>query len=92
MHDHDHEKGGTGLGAVAANAHASDPVREHGWDLPEGVEKGTSGKGNADYRRAEEMEPAKADEVAAERFQDMNGMQQLSKKRKKENKSNQSCL
>lgn len=68
MHDHDHKKGGTGLGAVAANANARDPVREHGWDLPEGVEKGTRGKGNEDFPGAEDMEPVKADEVAAERF------------------------
>jgi hypothetical protein len=66
MHAHDHKKG-SGLGAVAANVNASDPVRKHGWDLPEGVEKGSRGKGNADYPGAEERVPAKADEVAAER-------------------------
>lgn len=59
---------------MAANANASDPVtEEHGWDLSEGVEKGTRGKGNADYPGAE-MEPAKVDEVAAEKFFEMNGM------------------
>lgn len=68
MHDRAHKKEGTGLGAIAANVNAGDPVREHGWDLPEGVEKGTRGKGSADYPGAEEKEPAKADEVAAERF------------------------
>ncbi|PTB44909.1 hypothetical protein M441DRAFT_158208 [Trichoderma asperellum CBS 433.97] len=67
MHEHGRKKEGAGLGAVAANANASDPVREHGWDLPEGVEKGTKGKGSSDWPGAEEREAVKADEVAAER-------------------------
>lgn len=59
MHDRAHKKEGTGLGAIAANVNKNDP---------EGVKKGVRGKGNADYPGAEEREPAKADEVAAERF------------------------
>lgn len=67
-HAHDHKGGGAGLGAIAANANKTDPVREHGWDLPEGVERGMKGKGSEDWPVAEEREPVKAEEVASERF------------------------
>lgn len=52
----------TGLAGVGANA--KDPVREHGWDLPEGVEKGST---DPELAGAEEREPVTADQLAAER-------------------------
>ncbi|KAL7804081.1 hypothetical protein V8C43DRAFT_4538 [Trichoderma afarasin] len=67
-HPHGHKEAGAGLGAIAANVNKSDPVREHGWDLPEGVEKGTRGKVGESLAGAEGVEPVKADEVASERF------------------------
>ncbi|OTA92226.1 hypothetical protein M434DRAFT_21993 [Hypoxylon sp. CO27-5] len=54
----------TGLEGVGASV--SDSMRQKGADLPEGVEKGTRGKGSADYPSASERIPASAEEVAAE--------------------------
>lgn len=56
MHPGKRKKERSGLEGVGANG-AKDPVREHGWDLPEGVEKGTKGKHNPDWPGAEEREP-----------------------------------
>ncbi|KAH0531450.1 hypothetical protein TsFJ059_000279 [Trichoderma semiorbis] len=67
-HPHGHKEAGAGLGAIAANVNKTDPVREHGWDLPEGVEKGTRGKVGESLTGAEGVEPVKADQVASERF------------------------
>ncbi|KAL7948047.1 hypothetical protein V8C42DRAFT_273030 [Trichoderma barbatum] len=67
MHPHGHKEAGAGLGAIEANVNKTDAVREHGWDLPEGVEKGAKGKGSEDWPGAEDREPVKADEVASER-------------------------
>ena len=55
----------TGLAGVGVEP-TRDPVREMGWDLPEGVEKGKKGKHTRDWPGAEERMPATADEVAAE--------------------------
>ncbi|KAI1453236.1 hypothetical protein F4805DRAFT_383619 [Annulohypoxylon moriforme] len=55
----------TGLEGVGSSI--GDTVRQKGADLPEGVEKGTSGKGSADYPSASERIPTSAEEVAAER-------------------------
>ena len=60
------EKEGTGLVGVGAEPR-SDPVRERGGDLPEGVEKGAKGKHTTDWPGAEERMPVTADELAAER-------------------------
>ncbi|KAI1372514.1 hypothetical protein F4677DRAFT_264463 [Hypoxylon crocopeplum] len=50
-----------GVGAVVG-----DSVRQKGADLPEGVEKGSKGKGSAEYPSATERIPVSAEEVAAE--------------------------
>lgn len=51
-------------GLVGAGANAKDPVQEHGWDRPEGVEKGPSAPRQPG---AEEREPVTAEELAAQR-------------------------
>ncbi|KAL7956356.1 hypothetical protein V8C34DRAFT_288813 [Trichoderma compactum] len=65
-HPRARKEAGEGPGGIEANANRTDPVREHGWDLPEGVEKGTRGKAGGNLPGAEEAEPAKADGVASE--------------------------
>ncbi|KAI1391758.1 uncharacterized protein F4822DRAFT_388369 [Hypoxylon trugodes] len=54
-------------GLEGVGASVGDTVRQKGADLPEGVEKGTRGKGSVDYPSASERIPASAEEVAAER-------------------------
>ncbi|UKZ74401.1 hypothetical protein TrVFT333_002068 [Trichoderma virens FT-333] len=71
QHPHGQKEAGTGLGAIAANVNKTDPVREHGWDLPEGVEKGARGKGSENWPGAEDVEPVKADEIASERAREL---------------------
>ncbi|KAL7916505.1 hypothetical protein GGI35DRAFT_433244 [Trichoderma velutinum] len=65
-HPRARKEAGDGLGGVMANANKTDPVRQHGWDLPEGVEKGMKGKGSGDWPGAEERVPETADQVASE--------------------------
>ncbi|TFA98963.1 hypothetical protein CCMA1212_009135 [Trichoderma ghanense] len=66
VHPRGRKKEGTSLGAIAAEANRVDPVRYHGWDLPEGVEKGQKGFASADHPTASEQEPMKPDQVASE--------------------------
>ncbi|KAI2615311.1 hypothetical protein GGR54DRAFT_612986 [Hypoxylon sp. NC1633] len=54
-------------GLEGVGASVGDSVRQKGADLPEGVEKGTRGKGSADYPSATEHIPTSAEELAAER-------------------------
>jgi len=58
-HPRGRKKEGTGLVGVGAEP-KKDPVREHGWDLPEGVERGSRGKHTADWPGAEERVPETA--------------------------------
>ncbi|KAL7815976.1 hypothetical protein V8C44DRAFT_323547 [Trichoderma aethiopicum] len=67
VHPRGRKKEGDGLGTIAAEANRVDPVREHGWDLPEGVEKGNKGFASADHPTASEMQPETSDRVASER-------------------------
>ncbi|KAI2463895.1 hypothetical protein F4781DRAFT_97105 [Annulohypoxylon bovei var. microspora] len=54
-------------GLEGTGANIGDSMRQKGGDLPEGVDKGTRGKGGADYPSASERIPTSAEEVAAER-------------------------
>ncbi|KAI1778732.1 hypothetical protein F4818DRAFT_227257 [Hypoxylon cercidicola] len=60
------KKESAGLEGVGASV-GNDSVRQKGADLPEGVEKGSKGKGSVDYPSATERLPVSAEEVAAER-------------------------
>jgi hypothetical protein len=62
FHPQKRKKEETGLAAVGADP-ARDPVREHGWDLPEGIERGMKDGQSV----AEERLPVTADELGAER-------------------------
>ncbi|KAK9420835.1 putative SMP domain-containing protein [Seiridium unicorne] len=65
-HVRTNKKEGTGLEGVGASV-GIDSVRQKGADLPEGVSKGTRGKGSDDYPGATERAPESAESVAAER-------------------------
>ncbi|XXH02145.1 hypothetical protein Hte_008513 [Hypoxylon texense] len=60
------KKESAGLEGIGASV-GDDSVRQKGADLPEGVEKGSRGKGSVDYPSASERVPVSAEEVAAER-------------------------
>lgn len=64
--DHTSRRKKEHAGLEGVGASVGDSVRQKGADLPEGVEKGTRGKGSADYPSASERVPASAEEVAAE--------------------------
>ncbi|KAI0476594.1 hypothetical protein GGR56DRAFT_675045 [Xylariaceae sp. FL0804] len=66
-HPHGRKKEGTGLAGVGAASVGVDSVRAKGADLPEGVEKGTRGKGSDEYPAAEERPPVNAEQLASER-------------------------
>ncbi|OTA99605.1 hypothetical protein M426DRAFT_27354 [Hypoxylon sp. CI-4A] len=65
--DHTSRRKKEHAGLEGTGASVGDSVRQKGADLPEGVEKGTRGKGSADYPSATEQIPASAEELAAER-------------------------
>ncbi|KAI1407895.1 hypothetical protein F5Y13DRAFT_120892 [Hypoxylon sp. FL1857] len=65
--DHTSRRKKEHAGLEGVGASVGDSARQKGADLPEGVEKGTRGKGSADYPSASERIPASAEEVAAER-------------------------
>lgn len=65
-HPRGRKKEGTGLVGVGAEP-TKDIVRERGWDLPEGVERGSRGKHTAEWPGAEERVPDTAETVARER-------------------------
>ena len=58
-HPRGRKKEGTGLVGVGAEP-KKDPVREKGWDLPEGIERGSRGKHTAEWPGAEERVPETA--------------------------------
>jgi len=58
-HTRGRKKEESGLVGVGAEP-KKDPVRSHGWDLPEGVERGMKGKHTAEYPAAEERVPETA--------------------------------
>lgn len=58
---------GSGLAGVGAPNAGHDTVRAQGADLPEGVTKGSRGKGTGDYPSAEERLPESAETVGSER-------------------------
>ncbi|KOS19636.1 hypothetical protein ESCO_000048 [Escovopsis weberi] len=73
-HPHGRRRERAGLAGLAPSAgggtggkRGKDPVREHGWDLPEGVEKGMRGKGTDEYPGAEDRVGETAEAVATER-------------------------
>ncbi|KAL6874563.1 hypothetical protein HDV57DRAFT_503923 [Trichoderma longibrachiatum] len=66
VHPRGRKKEGDALGTIAAEADRVDPVREHGWDLPEGIHKGMKGKASDDWPTASERVPEAPDHVAAE--------------------------
>ncbi|KAI1658568.1 hypothetical protein F4813DRAFT_388337 [Daldinia decipiens] len=55
------------VGLEGSGASVGDSVRQKGEDLPEGVGKGTRGKGSTEYPSAAERVPISAEELAAER-------------------------
>ncbi|OTB09819.1 hypothetical protein K445DRAFT_380626 [Daldinia sp. EC12] len=65
--DHTNRRKKEHAGLEGTGASVGDSVRQKGGDLPEGVEKGTRGKGSADYPSAADRIPTSAKELAAER-------------------------
>ncbi|KAI0101065.1 hypothetical protein F4814DRAFT_432134 [Daldinia grandis] len=64
--DHTSRRKKEHAGLEGTGASIGDSVRQKGGDLPEGVEKGTRGKGSTEYPSAADRVPTSAEELAAE--------------------------